>query len=101
MLSSPTGGSAGGIGGASGGMSGTGGMGGGSIGIGTASAQTVFLNNVSGGALDAFPGLLGKRVATWRYLQRVYQGGMVLYNTAMLSDEDLRHSYTDEKMQRR
>ncbi|KAG0306006.1 hypothetical protein BGZ97_000905 [Linnemannia gamsii] len=47
--------------------------------------------------------LVTKRSATWRYLQRVHQGGMVLYNTAVLSEADLRqgYPYNDEKMQRR
>ncbi|KAG9073135.1 hypothetical protein KI688_000922 [Linnemannia hyalina] len=47
--------------------------------------------------------LVTKRSATWRYLQRVHQGGMVLYNTAVLSEVDLRqgYPYNDEKMQRR
>ncbi|KAF9093374.1 hypothetical protein BGX29_006728 [Mortierella sp. GBA35] len=47
--------------------------------------------------------LVNKRSATWRYLHRVYQGGMVLYNTAVLSEGDLRkgYPYNDEKMQRR
>ncbi|KAF9928251.1 hypothetical protein FBU30_002518 [Linnemannia zychae] len=47
--------------------------------------------------------LATKRSATWRYLQRVHQGGMVLYNTALLSEADLRQGYphNDEKMQRR
>ncbi|KAG0003309.1 hypothetical protein BGZ65_001831 [Modicella reniformis] len=50
---------------------------------------------------DQVPSLVSKRSATWRYLQRVHQGGMVLYNTAMLSETDLRRGYSDEKMQRR
>ncbi|KAK3825478.1 MAG: hypothetical protein J3Q66DRAFT_327855 [Benniella sp.] len=50
---------------------------------------------------DQVPTLLTKRSATWRYLQRVHQGGMVFYNTAMLSETDLRRGYSDEKMQRR
>ncbi|OAQ34570.1 hypothetical protein K457DRAFT_45469, partial [Linnemannia elongata AG-77] len=47
--------------------------------------------------------LVTKRSATWRYLQRVHQGGMVLYNTAVLTEADLRqgYPYNDEKMQRR
>ncbi|KAF9114798.1 hypothetical protein BGX27_009832 [Mortierella sp. AM989] len=47
---------------------------------------------------DHVPFLVSKRSATWRYLQRVHQGGMVLYNTAMLSEMDLRRGYADEKM---
>ncbi|KAG0055914.1 hypothetical protein BGZ83_007037 [Gryganskiella cystojenkinii] len=90
------------------GLGGGNGIGGSSIGIGAVSSSTsssspsmFLLNNVSGGALDSFPNLVSKRAATWRYLQKVYQGGMVLYNTSLLSDEDLRHNYMDEKMQRR
>ncbi|KAG0365812.1 MAG: hypothetical protein J3R72DRAFT_196084 [Linnemannia gamsii] len=47
--------------------------------------------------------LVVKRSATWRYLQRVHQGGMVLYNTAVLTEGDLRkgYPYNDEKMQRK
>ncbi|KAF9984140.1 hypothetical protein BGZ75_004284 [Mortierella antarctica] len=48
------------------------------------------------------PVMSSKRIATWRYLQRMYQGGMVLYNTAMLSESELRRSYpTEDKIQRR
>ena len=94
MLSSLPGGSSPGLGGGNGGMS--------NVSMGTlTTTQSLFLNSISNGAVDAFPGLLGKRAATWRYFQRVYQGGTVLYNTALLSDEDLRQGYTDEKMQRR
>ncbi|KAI8358200.1 hypothetical protein B0O80DRAFT_276085 [Mortierella sp. GBAus27b] len=50
---------------------------------------------------DMVPVLITKRIATWRYLQRVHQGGMVFFNTAMLSETDLRRGYTDEKVQRR
>ncbi|KAI1317729.1 hypothetical protein EDD11_007903 [Mortierella claussenii] len=50
---------------------------------------------------EMVPILVSKRSATWRYLQRVHQGGMVLYNTAMLSEMDLRRGYADEKVQRR
>ncbi|KAF9352739.1 hypothetical protein BGX34_011999 [Mortierella sp. NVP85] len=50
---------------------------------------------------DQVPILLTKRSATWRYLQRVHQGGMVFYNTAILSETDLRRGYSDEKMHRR
>ncbi|KAG0002028.1 hypothetical protein BGZ80_002785, partial [Entomortierella chlamydospora] len=49
---------------------------------------------------ELVPILVSKRSATWRYLQRVHQGGMVLYNTAMLSEMDLRRGYADEKVQR-
>ncbi|KAG0361071.1 hypothetical protein BGZ54_009252, partial [Gamsiella multidivaricata] len=49
---------------------------------------------------DQVPILVSKRSATWRYLQRVHQGGMVLYNTAMLSEMDLRRGYADDKIQR-
>ncbi|KAF9127977.1 hypothetical protein BGW39_005453 [Mortierella sp. 14UC] len=47
--------------------------------------------------------LVVKRSATWRYLQRVHQGGMALYNTAVLTEGDLRKGYphNDEKTQRR
>ncbi|GJJ70506.1 hypothetical protein EMPS_02855 [Entomortierella parvispora] len=101
MLSSPPGGtSSSGMISTSGTSSNSSGAGNSSIGT-ISSTQSLFLNSLSNGALDAFPGLLGKRAATWRYMQRVYQGGTVLYNTALLSDEDLRHGYTDEKMQRR
>ncbi|KAF9577163.1 hypothetical protein BGW38_007807, partial [Lunasporangiospora selenospora] len=48
------------------------------------------------------PVLVSKRSATWRYLQRVHQGGMVMYNTAILSENDLRKGYsTEDKVQRR
>ncbi|KAG0203688.1 hypothetical protein BGX28_004097 [Mortierella sp. GBA30] len=51
---------------------------------------------------DFVPVLASKRTVTWRYLQRVFQGGMVLYNTAVLSEVDLRRGYaSDEKVQRR
>ncbi|ORY99609.1 hypothetical protein BCR41DRAFT_401739 [Lobosporangium transversale] len=50
---------------------------------------------------DSIPSLVSKRSATWRYMQRVHQGGMVLYNTAMLSEMDLRRGYADEKNHRR
>ncbi|KAG0328877.1 hypothetical protein BGZ99_004189 [Dissophora globulifera] len=50
---------------------------------------------------DSVPVVIVKRCATWRYMQRIHQGGMVLYNTAMLSEMDLRRGYSDEKTQRR
>ncbi|KAF9377127.1 hypothetical protein CPB97_010389 [Podila verticillata] len=52
---------------------------------------------------DSLPLLVMKRSASWRYLQRVYQGGTVLYNTAILSETELRKTYgpSDEKIQRR
>ncbi|KAF9276976.1 hypothetical protein BGZ68_009628 [Mortierella alpina] len=51
---------------------------------------------------DYVPVMSSKRIATWRYLQRMYQGGMVLYNTAMLSETELRRGYlADDKIQRR
>ena len=51
---------------------------------------------------DYVPVTSSKRIVTWRYLQRMYQGGMVLYNTAMLSENKLRRGYsTHDKIQRR
>ncbi|KAG0345725.1 hypothetical protein BG004_003207 [Podila humilis] len=52
---------------------------------------------------DTLPSLVLKRSATWRYLQRAYQGGAVLYNTAILSETELRRIYgsLDDKIQRR
>ncbi|KAF9409255.1 hypothetical protein BGZ94_002008 [Podila epigama] len=52
---------------------------------------------------DSLLSLVTKRSATWRYLQRTYQGGTVLYNTAILSETELRRTYgpMDEKIQRR
>ncbi|KAF8963055.1 hypothetical protein BGZ46_001058 [Entomortierella lignicola] len=50
---------------------------------------------------DLVPVLFSKRSATWRYLQRMHQGGMVLYNTAVLTETDLRRAYPDEKVQKR
>ncbi|KAI1318379.1 hypothetical protein EDD11_006717 [Mortierella claussenii] len=47
------------------------------------------------------PGLLSKRVASWQYVTRVFQGGMVLYNTALVSEQEMRHIWTEDKMQRR
>ncbi|KAF9952836.1 hypothetical protein BGZ72_005889, partial [Mortierella alpina] len=50
---------------------------------------------------DYVPVMSSKRIATWRYLQRVYQGGMVLYNTAVLSESELRRGCAaDDKIQR-
>ncbi|KAG0299217.1 hypothetical protein BGZ98_010249 [Dissophora globulifera] len=45
--------------------------------------------------------LLEKRIVSWKYLTRVFQGGMVLYNTAMVSAQDMRHIWADEISQRR
>ncbi|KAG0340568.1 hypothetical protein BG000_011696 [Podila horticola] len=47
------------------------------------------------------PPLVAKRRATWKYLQRCFEGGMVVYNTALVSDSDMRSCWTEEKMQRR
>ncbi|GJJ75566.1 hypothetical protein EMPS_07924 [Entomortierella parvispora] len=47
------------------------------------------------------PTLIHKRITTFRYLQRCFQGGMVLYNTALVSEQEMRAIWTDEKMQRR
>ncbi|KAG0210210.1 hypothetical protein BGX28_009515 [Mortierella sp. GBA30] len=47
------------------------------------------------------PNLITKRIATWNYLMRVFRGGMVLYNTALLSEHEMRQIWPDDKMHRR
>ncbi|KAI8600817.1 hypothetical protein EDD21DRAFT_376117 [Dissophora ornata] len=47
------------------------------------------------------PLLITKRIASWKYLGRVFQGGMVLYNTAMVTEQEMRQFLTEEKIQRR
>ncbi len=50
---------------------------------------------------DWLPSLISKRIATWTYLMRVFRGGMVLYNTALLSEHEMRQIWSDDKMHRR
>ncbi|KAF9190575.1 hypothetical protein BGZ51_008426 [Haplosporangium sp. Z 767] len=50
---------------------------------------------------DWIPALLKKRIATWSYLMRVFRGGMVLYNTAWISEHEMRLLWNEDKMQRR
>ncbi|KAF9984607.1 hypothetical protein BGZ75_003795 [Mortierella antarctica] len=50
---------------------------------------------------DWMPSLISKRIATWTYLMRVFRGGMVLYNTALLSEHEMRQIWSDDKMHRR
>ncbi|KAG0254077.1 hypothetical protein DFQ27_007067 [Actinomortierella ambigua] len=50
---------------------------------------------------EAVSNLATKRSTTWRYLQRVHQGGMAMYNTAILTEAELRTAFTEEKMHRR
>ncbi|KAF9896004.1 hypothetical protein BX616_008361, partial [Lobosporangium transversale] len=46
------------------------------------------------------PGCLLKRAASWQYLTQMFQGGLVFYNTALISEQDMRYIWTEEKMQR-
>ncbi|KAF9933242.1 hypothetical protein BGZ67_004372 [Mortierella alpina] len=50
---------------------------------------------------DWMPSLISKRITTWTYLMRVFRGGMVLYNTALLSEHEMRQIWSDDKMHRR
>ncbi|KAG0238029.1 hypothetical protein BGW42_007583 [Actinomortierella wolfii] len=45
--------------------------------------------------------LAKKRCMSWHYLKRVHQGGMAMYNTAILTEVELRAAFTEEKMHRR
>ncbi|KAF9358921.1 hypothetical protein BGX26_000625 [Mortierella sp. AD094] len=47
------------------------------------------------------PNLITKRIASWGYLTRIFQGGRVFYNTALVTEQDIRHIWTEEKMQKR
>ncbi|KAK3831877.1 MAG: hypothetical protein J3R72DRAFT_454619 [Linnemannia gamsii] len=47
------------------------------------------------------PTLLTKRMMTWHYLQSCFRGGMVFYNTALVTEDDMRKAWTDDKMHRR
>ncbi|KAG0220104.1 hypothetical protein BGX33_008461 [Mortierella sp. NVP41] len=47
------------------------------------------------------PTLLTKRTVTWAYLMSCFRGGMVFYNTALVSQDDMRQAWTEEKMHRR
>ncbi|KAG0277525.1 hypothetical protein BGZ95_005791 [Linnemannia exigua] len=47
------------------------------------------------------PTLLTKRMMTWHYLQSCFRGGMVFYNTALVTEDDMRNAWTDDKMHRR
>ncbi|KAG0345901.1 hypothetical protein BGZ54_005397, partial [Gamsiella multidivaricata] len=46
------------------------------------------------------PSLIAKRIASWKYIARVLQGGTVLYNTALVSENEMRQLWSEEKMQR-
>ncbi|KAF9925508.1 hypothetical protein FBU30_004727 [Linnemannia zychae] len=52
-------------------------------------------------AQEWIPTLLTKRMVTWHYLHNCFRGGMVFMNTAMISADDMRNAWTDEKMHRR
>ncbi|KAG0051461.1 hypothetical protein BGZ83_003746 [Gryganskiella cystojenkinii] len=47
------------------------------------------------------PNLIQKRIMTFRYLHRCFQGGMVLYNTALIPEQEMRAIWGEDKMQRR
>ncbi|KAH7048124.1 hypothetical protein BKA57DRAFT_464195 [Linnemannia elongata] len=44
---------------------------------------------------------LTRRMVSWHYLHNCFRGGVVFCNTALISAEDMRSAWTEEKMHRR
>ncbi|KAF9172730.1 hypothetical protein BGX21_008457 [Mortierella sp. AD011] len=50
---------------------------------------------------DWVPAILSKRKASWGYLTRIFEGGRVFYNTALVTEQDIRQIWTEERLQKR
>ncbi|KAG9069019.1 hypothetical protein KI688_009909 [Linnemannia hyalina] len=44
---------------------------------------------------------LTRRMVSWHYLHNCFRGGVVFCNTALISEDDMRSAWTEEKMYRR
>ncbi|GAA6062448.1 hypothetical protein JCM10212_005351 [Sporobolomyces blumeae] len=51
--------------------------------------------------LEALRGLVGKRINAWTYLQQAGQGRVYWFNTVLLTTDDMRHAFPNDKMRAR
>ncbi|GAA5894777.1 hypothetical protein JCM6882_006678 [Rhodosporidiobolus microsporus] len=51
--------------------------------------------------LEGLRGLVGKRITAWTYLKNAGEGKVYWFNTVLLTTEDMRSTFTNEKMRSR
>ncbi|GAA6004718.1 hypothetical protein JCM10207_000992 [Rhodosporidiobolus poonsookiae] len=53
------------------------------------------------GTLEMLRGLVGKRITAWTYLKNAGEGKVYWFNTVLLTTDDMRSTFTNEKMRSR